>query len=412
MTDRLSQMDDTDFDILLSLLKDENARVRAAAIIGLGRMLRSGTYIPSGEPPFNVQPVTAAAGNLLPLTITTTDPPQSASHNDDWRNPHPERVIPHLAVKALVDIGAIDECLEALKTPYRSGALQALQYMHDVRTVDGLFKVLSIGRDDELRRDVWTTLIRLYHREGDFIEDESPKWWGTRPDTTGPYYHRVKWSESDRIAAAIKVAMAEADEPLRKHLDEQIKRHVLKLDGLSEMDKVAAQEPQVAIKLPSVDPANPNQIANMKFEDILAAALKTEGNAEAGQKYFQSQACISCHTYANGQNPKGPHLVDIGKRYRKEELLESILDPNKKIAQGFDTWTFVTVEGRVFTGFVVLESAETVIIRQNNGLSVELLQQDIEERVKQETSMMPKGIVGNLTPQQLADLTAWLQSLH
>ena len=68
--------------------------------------------------------------------------------------------------------------------------------------------------------------------------------------------------------------------------------------------------------------------------------------------------------------------------------------------------------GKAHTGFVVLESAETVTIRQTDGLSRELLQDDIEDRAKQELSMMPKGIVGNLTVDQLADLIAYLQSLH
>jgi len=86
--------------------------------------------------------------------------------------------------------------------------------------------------------------------------------------------------------------------------------------------------------------------------------------------------------------------------------------PSKKIAQGFDTWSFVMDSGRQHTGFVVLESAESVVIRETNGLSRELLQDDIDDRVKQEISMMPKGVVGNLTCEQLADLIAYLQSLH
>ena len=68
--------------------------------------------------------------------------------------------------------------------------------------------------------------------------------------------------------------------------------------------------------------------------------------------------------------------------------------------------------GKQHTGFVVLESAESVIIRETNGLSRELLQDDIDDRVKQEISMMPKGVVDNLTCEQLADLIAYLQSLH
>ena len=121
---------------------------------------------------------------------------------------------------------------------------------------------------------------------------------------------------------------------------------------------------------------------------------------------------MNCHTFANGQQPRGPHLVDIGKRYKKEELIQSIVDPGQKIAQGFDTWTFAMASGRVYTGFVVLESAEMVTIRQTDGLRKELLQDDIDDRVKQKISMMPKGVVGNLTTQQLADLIAYLQSLR
>ncbi|MDP6057351.1 MAG: c-type cytochrome, partial [Pirellulaceae bacterium] len=141
-------------------------------------------------------------------------------------------------------------------------------------------------------------------------------------------------------------------------------------------------------------------------------AMKANGNATAGQKLFQSQSCIHCHTFANGQLPKGPHLVDIGKRSKEEELIESIVDPSKKITQGFDTWAFAMDSGKILTGFVVLESAETVTIRQADGISKELPQNEIEERIKQPVSMMPKGVVGNLTPKQLADLIAYLQTLH
>ncbi|MFZ9091366.1 MAG: c-type cytochrome, partial [Planctomycetaceae bacterium] len=136
------------------------------------------------------------------------------------------------------------------------------------------------------------------------------------------------------------------------------------------------------------------------------------GDAESGAKLFRQQSCINCHTYANGQQPRGPHLVDIGRRYKPAELVESIVDPGKRIAQGFDTWAFAMASGKIYTGFVVLESAETVTLRDATGIAVNLIQDDIDDRVKQELSMMPKGIVGNLTPEQLADLLAYLQTLH
>ena len=399
--------------VFVKSLSSEDLEVRAAAVIGLGRVVgRSvrenwNSVDEDGSRPAN-EALSPIVAGLLPLT--KYGPEQLKG--DGWRSPAPERVIPHLAVKALIDMNAIDECIAALDGPHRAGALWALRSMHDKRAINGLFKVLSTARDEELRREVWTTLIRLYHREGDFVEGKSPKWWGTRPDTTGPYYHRVKWSESDRIAAAIKVALSEADESLAKHINEQLKRHVVKLDGLSSADIAAMKEPQKAIAVPKADPNNPNQVGNMPYEKAVAAALKAKGDVANGQKLFVAQSCIACHTFANGQQPKGPHLVDIGKRSKPAELLESMLKPNKKMTQGFDTWTFLLEDGKTHTGFVVLESAETVTIRQTDGLAKELPQDEIEERVKQELSMMPAGIVNNLTAQQVADLLAYLRSLR
>ncbi len=64
-------------------------------------------------------------------------------------------------------------------------------------------------------------------------------------------------------------------------------------------------------------------------------------------------------------------------------------------------------DGKVFTGFVVSERASTTLIRETNGVQRE----DIEMRQMQKMSAMPEGVVSNLTPGQLADLIAYLESL-
>src|SRR5439155_7973717 len=113
----------------------------------------------------------------------------------------------------------------------------------------------------------------------------------------------------------------------------------------------------------------------------------------------------------HGQTPKGPHLVDIGKRYSPAELVESILKPSAKIAQGFETYTFLMTDGRQFTGFIVTESAGATLIREASGIQRELKREEIESRQIQPQSAMPDGLVSSLTPGQLADLIAYLQSL-
>ena len=209
-------------------LSSPSPRVQAAAVIAAGRL---------GD--------REAASRLLqvasqPLEDAGAD---AAEPIDDWRLPHPQRVLPHLAMQAVVALDAVDACIEALPGSSSRGALWALKHLHSAEAVDGLFRTLASTRDDTLRQEIWTTLIRLSRCEGDYTAD-SPGWWGTRPDTTGPYYDREEWSESERIAEAVAVALGEAAEPLATHLKDQLARHVVEIGGgaaapVAAMDELA-----------------------------------------------------------------------------------------------------------------------------------------------------------------------------
>jgi putative heme-binding domain-containing protein len=373
----------------VAALNDKSPDVRAQAIISLSRI---------GD--------ASAAKSIVPLTsrpkgssMPTTRPLQN--------QPDPDRVIPHLATRALVTLNAVDVCLEALDGPHREGALRAMRSMHSEKAVDGLIKKLGTARSPELRQNLLATLIRLYHREADY----KGSWWGIRPDNSGPYYDRQEWAQSKRIGAVITSAVLDGDAQSAKFLRAELTRHKTSLKGLPSDTKAVTQEEEKPIVIAKADANNPNQIGNMTYDDALKRTLRAKGDAAKGMALFKSQSCVACHTFADGQTPKGPHLVDIGKRYKADELVESILKPSVKIAQGFETYTFTTVKGRVFTGFVVSESAEAVQIREITGVSRELKQKDVESRKKQDQSMMPNGLADALTPEQLADLIAYLQSL-
>ena len=121
--------------------------------------------------------------------------------------PDPDRVLPHLALRALVSLRAVDACLEAIDGPYREGALRALRYLHEPKAVEGLIKKLNAAHSPEVRRDILATLVRLYHREADY----EGSWWGIRPDTTGPYFDPREWECSQRIASVLKSAVLDGD---------------------------------------------------------------------------------------------------------------------------------------------------------------------------------------------------------
>jgi putative membrane-bound dehydrogenase-like protein len=390
LTDRKKELDGLDIKPFVAALSDASPRVRAQALVSLAR-LHAGS----------------AAKSILPLTVRPKGsllPMRRPVH----AQPDPDRALPHLAVRALVSLSAIDACLEAIDGPYGQGALWALRYMHDRRAVEGLIKKLSTIRSPELRRDVLATLVRLYHREVDF----KGNWWGIRPENTGPYYDAVEWDQSKRIGAVLTSAALDADRTTAAYLRVELARHRVSLAGLPDHPEAASStEKDVPVVVRKADPANPNQIGTMAYDTAARRALATRGDELKGKALFRAQSCSACHTDADGQTPKGPHLVDIGKRYGAAELAESILKPSAKIAQGFETYRFDMANGKVYTGYIASESARTVTIREATGAQHDLKVAEIESRTVQTGSMMPDGLVNNLTPEELADLIAYLRSL-
>ena len=389
LTDRKTELEELEPKPFVEGLGDPSPRVRAQSLISLGRLNNL-----------------SVAREILPLTARESGsvmPTQRPLQNQ----PDPGRVIPHLAVRALVSLQAIDTCLEALDGPHADGALRAMRNFHDRTAVEGLIKKLGTARTPELRRGILVTLIRLYNREADY----EGSWWGIRPDNSGPYFDRIEWEKSPRISTVLTTAIKDSDPESIAYFKRELSRHGVTLSGISNEADLASKEPEIKIVVPKADPANTNQIGNMNVDLARQRALTATGDPSKGEAIFKAQSCVACHTTADGQTPKGPHLFEIGKRYKSGELVESVLKPSAKLAQGYETYQFVLVDGRVFNGFVVSERADATIIKESDGSRREIKKADVEERLIKKVSAMPEGLVANLTPEQLADLVAYLQSL-
>ena len=123
-----------------------------------------------------------------------------------------DEVVAHTAFRALAKLGASEVCLTVLddssaSQAKRTGALRALQTMHDAKVVDRLIARVAKETGAQRRRDLISVLCRLYNTEGEWAGDS----WGTRPDSRGPYYQPEPWSESQKIADAILKTMAKLD---------------------------------------------------------------------------------------------------------------------------------------------------------------------------------------------------------
>ena len=152
------------------------------------------------------------------------------------------------------------------------------------------------------------------------------------------------------------------------------------------------------------------QIGTMKYEAVFAAVQKG-GDAAQGRDMFLRAGCLACHTTRADEPPKGPALAAVAKTYDRAALTESILKPNAKIAQGFETTWFKTKKGEQIEGFVTREGGDSVDVRNIASQTVTIEKADVTERGKRETSMMPEALLNAFTPADLANLLAFLESL-
>lgn len=539
-------------------LTDGNPRVRLQAVTALGRLQK-----------------TESAAAVLPLVAD------------------PDPIVSHAAVTALVTLQASDVCLKTLDSASTAnlvpGALRVLQSLHQPRVVEALISRLETAPDAATRRGILGALCRLYHREADW----DGRWWGTRPDTTGPYFKPAKWDASDTIGETLKKELSAAHESEVAWLARELQRNrvdlpeltaiVLRLAAQDEQFKTIAVElfsgrggiPAEAIPLfASVASAtqqppalrakairalrNANNLAasdaaldaivrltdakpqadlnaaweefardtknaqrigqfeklaasgspaervvayavlstlasqrlstkeakaaasraidqawsrpesavpllhalgrlrndayalqvrglmnsgnaelahvarrtaqqlgldqkrerageatieSLPFEQVVALAAPGKGEARRGRELFTKQGCVACHTTSADEPPKGPFLGDIGTRYNRAELCESILKPSAKVAQGFETQWFRMKDDEEFEGFVTREGGDDLDVRNVAGITTTLAKRNIAERGKRETSMMPLGLMDKATPQELASLLSFLESL-
>ena len=155
------------------------------------------------------------------------------------------------------------------------------------------------------------------------------------------------------------------------------------------------------------------------------AAIKTDplepyrgvldkGDADKGRFLFHSNReirCNACHTVGNlGGGFVGPDLTEVGKRANREYLLESLIEPSIRIVKGFETLVVVTDDGRIFSGTFVAEDGRTLVVAPPAGGKVEIAVDKIAERIRSPVSSMPP-MGKTFTPQQIADLVAYLESL-
>jgi putative membrane-bound dehydrogenase-like protein len=241
----------------------------------------------------------------------------------------PDPIVAHVAVKALVALNALDDCLKALGDPKLApGASMALQAMHDPKVIAGLVQILEgSSRDLAKAKPALKALCRLYFTEAPY---EAGQWWGTRPDTSGPYYKAVTWKESEAVGEALKGAVKLADEPTRRWLlGEMLKNKV-------DFEETTA----LALKLSSTDPA-----LKAASTDLLVSRPKLSLDAI---KFLEGVATVDADPSARAKALRGliRHTSQQESRESALRVLALISMQDEPLAEPLGVWLDYAKDGR------------------------------------------------------------------
>ncbi len=132
------------------------------------------------------------------------------------------------------------------------------------------------------------------------------------------------------------------------------------------------------------------------------------GSPYVGKKLFTAH-CATCHILHATGGTVGPDLTPF-KRDDSAHLLLHIINPSAEIREGYENQIVVTADGRTLTGIVVEKDSSVVVLRTADGQRVVLPRDEIDDMRVSGVSLMPEGLLQNLSDQEVRDLFAYLRS--
>jgi putative heme-binding domain-containing protein len=171
-------------------------------------------------------------------------------------------------------------------------------------------------------------------------------------------------------------------------------------------------QPQAAAKAPVADRKFVKEWTTADLQPLLDQVSKGRDFAR-GKACFEAAQCILCHRYGDQGGSVGPDLTAIATRFKRQDILESITEPSKVIAEIYMNTIFTLNDGNVMVGRVMQETDKTVLIAQNPfvALTTPINKSDIKSRELSKVSPMPTGLLNTFTKEEILDLLAYLESM-
>jgi putative membrane-bound dehydrogenase-like protein len=146
--------------------------------------------------------------------------------------------------------------------------------------------------------------------------------------------------------------------------------------------------------------------------EALLAEVKGKGDVRRGQAIFNDvrTACLTCHAIGYQGGKVGPDLTRISEVRSERDLLEAIVYPSASFVRSYEPVIVATKDGEEHSGVLRRDAPEEVLLATGPTTEVRIPRADITEMRPGAVSVMPQGLDGQLSRQELADLLAFLKN--
>lgn len=157
---------------------------------------------------------------------------------------------------------------------------------------------------------------------------------------------------------------------------------------------------------------DPNRAAVLGSNPRPRAILMLTGDPANGRKLYDQKRsqCSTCHKMDGQGSDIGPDLSSIAKSRSREQILESILQPSRRIEPQYQAYQVQLVSGQTHFGLVVKRDDQELLLRGTTGQMNRIPAVEVESIEASRTSIMPEGLLRDFTAQEAADLLAFLMT--
>ena len=167
-----------------------------------------------------------------------------------------------------------------------------------------------------------------------------------------------------------------------------------------------------ADELPSEDERS--RLRQMSFDE-LAEYLEYDVMAyerhdpDRGERVFQRARCAACHVFGDVGRGGGPDLSTVVSRFRRREILESIVYPSRVISDQYSALRVELRDGQSYVGMHAAESEEDLTLITAIGERLVLDKHEIVSREVADVSLMPEGLLEAMSFDDLVSLMRYLE---